>query len=89
MAYTLVVVRYVTWGVGLYLVSLVAAYKIGLFRRLGDWPDISRATLFLGAPLVGLGLYCSTLPLGYWMILPVLVYLVLSIIGSLALKRVT
>ncbi len=87
MAYGLIVVGYVLWGIGLYLIFLGAAYKMHLFQRLRDWPISSRTALFLGVLLIGLGLYSSTQPVGYWMTIPALVYTVLSIVGGLALTE--
>ena len=84
-AYGLMVVGYVLSGIGTYLFSLAAAYKMRLFARLSEWPLTSRTALFLGVVLIGLGLYCSTQPTAYWMIIPGLVYMMLGMAGGIAL----
>ena len=87
MAYFLLTVRFVLWGVVLYAVSLLVAYKMNLLEQLKNWPLTSRAALFSGVALITVGIYCSTQQPSYLMAIPALAYTVLSIVGGFALTK--
>jgi len=86
-AYGLLCIKYIASGLALYMISLGVGYVGGLFRRLRDWPGVSGAALMASPLLVAFGLYCSTQEPGYWMILPMAIYMLLSIAGGFALRQ--
>lgn len=73
---------------GIYVFFLAAGYMVGYLDRLRDWPAISRIALLLGPVLIGMGLYFSTQPPTYWILVPPAVYLGLSMAGGVALRQV-
>jgi hypothetical protein len=87
LAYGWIVVHYVKSGLCLYLLALAVAYKTGAFERFDRWPIISKAVLYLGAPFIVLGLYFSTVPTSYSMLVPFFVQMLLSIVAGLSLRR--
>jgi len=87
IAYGWIVVKYVVAGLILYGVFAFGAYKLQLFQNLGNWPTLSKAALFLGPFLIGLGLYYSTQPPSYVVIVPGAVYGLLSVLAGLALRK--
>jgi hypothetical protein len=85
LAYGWISLKYVIAGLILYFVSMIFAYKMWLFENVKSWPKVSLAALYCGPPLLGLGVYFSTQPFGYSMLIPLGIYLVLSIFGGFAL----
>lgn len=85
LAFIWLVAGYIVAGLALYVVSMFLAYKMWLFENVRRWPRISRAPLYCGPPLLGVGLYLSTQPPSYSMIIPLVVYGALSVAGGLAL----
>ena len=85
LAYIWIAARYIVAGLILYALFLVAAYQMQLFEHVKSWPTTSKAAVFSGPLLIGVGLYYSMQPASYWMIVPVGIYGILSIIGGLAL----
>jgi hypothetical protein len=85
LAYAWMVVHYVWAGLCLYLFALVVAYLSGAFRDFRSWPRISRVALYAGVPFTILGLYFSSQPTSYWMLLPLALQSLLSIVAGLAL----
>jgi hypothetical protein len=88
LAYGWLVVGYVRSGLVLFSVFMVGAHLMGLFRRITEWPVISKIALACGPTLIVLGCYFSTLKTAYAMLIPGAIYCVLSIAGGLALRRV-
>jgi hypothetical protein len=88
LAYVWIYLGFVTAGTLLYIVFMAAAVKIKLFRRLQQWPVISKLALFGGPPLIALGLYFSTIQTRYYMVIPLAVYFSISTFGwrAMALK---
>lgn len=78
---------YIRTGLLLYLASVAIAYRIGLFRRLREWPLSSKVTLACGPPLVALGWFFSTVQITYTMLIPILLYAALSMIGGMQLRK--
>jgi hypothetical protein len=85
LAYAWIVVHYVWAGFCLYLIALVVAYLSGAFGAFRRWPRISKVALYVGVPFIILGLYFSLRPTSYWMLLPLALQALLSIVGGLAL----
>ena len=81
LAYCWIVVGFVTAGMLLYAFFMAAAIKIKLFSGLQQWPAISKLALFIGPPLIALGLYFSSLQTGYYMLIPVVVYFSITTFG--------
>ena len=86
LAYGWIMVGYVASGLVVYLLFLIAAYKMGLFRDVLAWPTVSKAALFWSPVHIAIALYCSTQKTSYQMLLPELAYLILVIAGGLALR---
>ena len=84
-AYICVAVKYVITGSILYMIFAAAAYRMRIFKSLRSWPNSSKAALFSSPLLIGVGIYWSTQTASYWMMLPAVIYLLLSIAGGLAL----
>lgn len=85
IAYCWTLVGYVVTGIALYLAFIVGALKVGLFDEVHDWPRVSQVTLVAGPTMVILGCYFSLLRTNYYMLLPTVVYTLLSIWGWRAL----
>lgn len=87
LEYVFLVVGYPRTGLALYAAFLLAAYLVGAFRRVFEWPLIAKITLACGPPLMGLGYYFSMQDTTYAMYAPGVIYLVLSLAGGVALRR--
>jgi len=85
IAYVLTMLGFVTAGVGLYLIFVAGAFKIGLFDRVREWPTISLVTLIAGPILIAAGCYFSTIQTDYYMLIPTFIYTLLIICGYRAL----
>lgn len=85
VAYGWAFLGYALPGVILYLLFMAAAYKMGLFECLEKWPKVSKVALGSGPALMVLGCYFSMMPPTYLVLIPAVIYVVLSIIGGLAL----
>jgi hypothetical protein len=88
VAYTWIAVHFVIAGACVYIIALFISYKTGLLDRFSQWPVVSKWVSYSGALLVFLGLYFSTRPAGYFMIIPLAVQGAFSLIGWLALRGV-
>lgn len=86
LAYFWIMVKYLFSGLILYGAFLIVGYKMGLFEEFGEWPRSSKAGLYGGPVLIAIGIYCSTQRTSYWMIGPGLLYMLLIIVGALALR---
>lgn len=75
IAYVCLVVGYLRTGIALYAAFITGAYIVGRFKRIRDWPVVSRITLGCGPPLLGLGWYFSTQIFRSGMMLPAFIYL--------------
>jgi hypothetical protein len=84
-AYFCVAVKYVITGVILYMIFSAAAYRMQIFKCLRSWPNSSKAALFSSPLLISVGIYWSTQTASYWMMIPAVIYMMLSIAGGLAL----
>jgi hypothetical protein len=85
LAYGWVSLRYVAAGLAFYAVFMFGAYEIRLFEDVRKWPIISQVTLGGGPLLLCVGLYFSTQPYAYTILIPAAIYLVISIAGGIAL----
>jgi len=87
VAYGLIVVDYKWSGICLYVLTLACAYKLRFFARFGEWPRVSRFTVFAGALLIGIG-FCFRLSgvVSYWLLFPCAVYALLAMVAGLALR---
>ena len=88
LAYIWLMAGYLRSGLILFSLSMIIAFRMGLFRRIPEWPVISKITLACAAPLIGFGCYFSTQRTEYIAWIPGLIYCALSIPGGLALRRV-
>lgn len=86
VAYGWIILGYVVAGLVLYAVFVFAAYRLGLFQRISDWPWIAKFALASGLLLMGVGCFVSVLPSTYSMLIPAAVYVILTIFGGLALR---
>jgi hypothetical protein len=86
LAYVWISLGFVTAGLILYTVFMVAAFKIKLFEGLQWWPTISKLTLLGGPALIALGLYFSTVETSRHMIVPLLVYFSITSLGRLVIS---
>ena len=86
VAYGWIILGYVLAGLILYAVVMFAAYRLGLFQRISDWPWIAKIALACGLLLIGVGCFFSVLPTAYSMLIPAAVYVILTIFGGLALR---
>ena len=86
LAYGWIIVHYVVAGIGLYFIALVVAYKTGVFDNYARWPMVSKVALYTGVPYMVLGVYFSTQPTTYSMLIPAGLNVLLSIVGGLALR---
>lgn len=87
LAYAWMSIGYPRSGLALFLVFMVWSYLVGVFKRVSEWPLISKITLACGPPLIALGGYFGTEKTTYAMMMPGLLYCVLSIAGGLALQK--
>ena len=85
LAYLWISLKHAVAGLTLYVVFLFFAYKMWLFENVKRWPKSSLITLYSGPLLLAIGLYFSTQPYGYAILIPLGVYAALSIAGGLAL----
>jgi cytochrome b subunit of formate dehydrogenase len=85
LAYGWIFLGYVTAGLTVYIIFSFGAYWVHLFDDIKDWPRVSRVALGCGPPLICVGLYFSTQKLSYWMLIPGGIYMLLSILGGVAL----
>lgn len=93
LVYTPTLIAYVWMGLHLaiagaclYLIALFVTYKSGAFNKLSQWPTLAKWVLYSGALLVLLGLYFSTRPTAYFMMIPLVIQAAFSIVGWLALR---
>ena len=87
VAYGCLVVGYLRTGLAVYSTYIVAAYLVGWFKRIAEWPLISKITLACGPPLLGLGYFFSTQIYTSGMMAPGIAYCVLSVVVGIALQR--
>lgn len=87
IAYSCLVMGYLRTGLALYLTFITAAYALGWFKRIMEWPVIAKIILACGPPLLGLGYFFSTLNFTSGMFAPGLIYCILSLVGGYALER--
>jgi hypothetical protein len=81
IAYAWIILGFVTAGLLLYAFFTAAAFKIKLFRGLQQWSAIAKVGLFSGPVLIALGFYFSTIPTGYYMLIPLIAYLLITSFG--------
>jgi hypothetical protein len=86
LAYGWIIVHYQFAGFALYGIVMGLAYKMRLFEHARQWPISSQTALAVGPVLLAMGAGFSLMRVGYWMLIPGLAYMVLIIIGGLALK---
>jgi hypothetical protein len=87
LAYAWIMAKFVFAGLAIYILALVVGYKMGLFRDIETWPVASKAALFWSPANIIIALYWSTRSPSYWMVVPALAYMLLTIVGGLALRR--
>jgi hypothetical protein len=87
IAYICLVVGYLRTGLAFYLTFVIGAYFVGWFKRIGEWPLISKIILACGPPLLALGHFFSTQNFRSGMLAPGIIYYVVSLVGGFALKR--
>jgi hypothetical protein len=87
VAYVWAMLGYVAAGLGLYLIFIAGAFKIGLFDRVREWPTISQVALAAGPILMAAGCYFSRIQTDYYMLIPSVIYALLGICGSRALAE--
>jgi hypothetical protein len=80
------VVGYFRTGLAFYLICVIGAYFLGWFKRIAEWPLISKIILACGPPLLGLGYCFSTQNFRSGMLAPSIIYYVVSLVGGFALK---
>jgi hypothetical protein len=78
LAYMWIFLGFVTAGLLLYGFFMAAAFKIKLFEGFRKWPTLSKLALFSGPPFIALGLYFSTIQTRDYMLIPLVVYLLIS-----------
>jgi hypothetical protein len=83
----LIVVHWVRFGLCLYLLALVVAYLSGVFHQWRNWPIIAKVVLMLGPAHIALSLFCASITIAYWMIIPIGVQGVLNVTAFLVLKK--
>jgi len=86
IAYVWFVVHWVIAGAALYLIALFVTYKSGAFDRFSQWPVFPKIVLYEGAPFILFGLFLSTQPTQHWMIIPLCVQGLLSVVAWLSLR---
>ena len=86
LAYAWVMVRFVFAGLALYVICIAVGYKMGLFRALQAWPATSKLALFWSPAHIAIAIYWSTQTPSYLMLVPELAYMLLTIVGGLALR---
>src|SRR6185437_5962527 len=87
VAYFCLVIGYLLTGLALYSGFIVVAYLVGWFKRVREWPLISKITLACGPPLLWLGYLFSRGNIADPTFAPGFMYLVLSLVGGFALRR--
>ena len=86
-AYFMSVVEHKWYGLALYLVFALMAFRAGLFRRLGEWPPVSKVALLVGPLLVASAFVLDIDVIRYWAILPGALYTILSWYGGAVLRK--
>jgi len=86
-AYFIVVVNHEWFGLAFYSAFLLMALRAELFRRLRDWPTISKMALITGPLLVASAFVVNVDVVRYWAILPGVVYTLLAVSGGVALRQ--
>jgi hypothetical protein len=86
LAYTCISLGFVTAGIILYTLFMAAAFKIKLFEGLQRWPTISKLAVLGGPALIALGFYFSTVQTRRYMVVPLLVYLLITNLGRLVIS---
>jgi hypothetical protein len=87
IAYICLAIGYLRAGLALYLVFIVVGAAVGWFKRIGEWPLVSKIILACGPPLLGLGYYFSTQNFTPGMYAPGFIYAALGLVGGYALER--
>lgn len=88
LAYGLIVVHEVAYGIGLYVAAMSIAYKLQFLSRFRDWPTVSQITVFAGTLLLVLAVCLRIYGiLAYWVLLPCAGYALLTMVAGLALRR--
>lgn len=85
-AYLLIVVGYLRVGLAVYLTFLIVACLVGWLKRITEWPLFTKIILASGPPLLGLGYFFSMQRFTLGMLLPGIIYYILGIVGTAALK---
>ena len=86
LAYAWIIVDYRLAGFALYVVVMALGYKMQLFEHVRQWPISSKTALAAGPVLLIMGAGFSLMRTAYWMLLPGFAYMVLIIVGGVALK---
>jgi hypothetical protein len=87
IAYGLAAFDFKWLALALYLLFMTAAFGLRLFRKLGDWPTISRIALFLSPLYVASGFFIPAYVVRWWVMLPVALYIGVAIVAGLALHK--
>ncbi|HEY2782371.1 MAG TPA: hypothetical protein VGI90_16435 [Steroidobacteraceae bacterium] len=85
VAYVWIVVGWVVAGVALYLIAVFVTYKSRAFESLSQWPMLPKLVLYEGALFILFALVLSTQPTQYWMIIPLGLQGVISVIAWVSL----
>ena len=87
-AYFIIAVDYEWDGLAFYFLFVLTALWVGLFRQLRDWPVVSKIALLAGPLLLVAAFFFLRISvIGYWTIVPGLLYPVLGMGGTLALRK--
>jgi hypothetical protein len=75
-------------GTGLipYLVFMGASHITGIFKRLPEWPLVSKITLACGPPMLGLDYFFSTQNFAGGLFMPGYIYIVVGLVAGYALR---
>ena len=74
-------------GLALYLFVVLTALSLGLFRQLPNWPTLSKVVLLSGPLFVVSGLlFFRIAVIGVWAIIPGVLFTILGVAGTLALR---
>lgn len=87
LAYIMLTVGYVRSGLALIIVFVLCAYAAGAFKRVREWPLISKISLACTPLIIAIGCYLSTQKFNLTMAVPGLIYAAISFAGGMALRR--
>lgn len=85
--YGFIITKARSLGLLCYVGFMVLGLARGGFQHFDEWPKSARLAMYLGPVLLMLGLYLSTLSLGYFMAIPGAAYAILTIVAGVQARR--